>query len=295
MSLLSLLILGVIFLGPALKLLPSEHFLVGKEKVLRGILLMALVFSVAHLVNRLAVNQLTQRRKGQRPVPKVLLDILKVFLYALAVLIGLPLLLGQDMTGFLTGSGILLAVLGFAIRNVVADTLSGIAIGIEAPFRMGDWVRIENLAQGRVQEIGWRTTRLVSRDETYVILPNSQISKQRITNFSAPKKEYRDQAEFTLPVTVPVAQVRSLMISALTDLSWVMDGTAIEVQVARYTPMGITYRVKYWVPKHNEESRCRNEVIDLIDQKLRENNVLLQQPSGLCHGYSGSIITAELQ
>ena len=48
----------------------------------------------------------------------------------------------------------ILAVLGFAIRNVVADTLSGIALSVEAPYRIGDWVDIEQVARGKVIEIG---------------------------------------------------------------------------------------------------------------------------------------------
>ncbi|GGE23904.1 Mechanosensitive ion channel [Gemmobacter megaterium] len=66
-----------------------------------------------------------------------------------------------------------------------------------------------------MQEIGWRTTRLVTRDSTYVIVPNSQISRQRITNFSAPRPEYRDHVELTLPVTLSVAEARGLIGAAL--------------------------------------------------------------------------------
>jgi len=168
-------------------------------------------------------------------------------------------------------------VLGFAIRNVVADTLSGIALGIEAPFRMGDWVRIETLAQGRVQEIGWRTTRLVTRDSTYVILPNSQISRQRITNFSAPRKEYRDHVELTLPVDLPVAEARELIRVALDGAHSLVDGKPPEVQVVQYGPQGISYRVKYWVPQHDREPMCRDEVFSLIDLALRERGVRFER------------------
>jgi small-conductance mechanosensitive channel len=221
--------------------------------------------------------RLSQRRKGRRPVPKVLLDLLRVFLFALATLIGLSLFFRQDLSGILTGSGLVLAVLGFAIRNVVADTLSGIALGIEAPFRMGDWVRVETLAQGRVQEIGWRTTRLVTRDSTYVILPNSQISRQRITNFSAPRKVYRDHAELTLPIDLPVAEAKELIRQALAGAETVVEGKPPEVQVVQYGPQGITYRVKYWVPQHDREPECRNEVFSLVDAALREGGIALAQ------------------
>lgn len=272
---LALLLLLAGFAEPLLRLLPPDHALQDWLGPFRNAAIALALFTSAHLVHALVTTQLSRRRKGQRPTPKVLLDLLRVFLFALATLVALSLLFRQDLSGILTGSGLVLAVLGFAIRNVVADTLSGIALGIEAPFRMGDWVRIETLAQGRVQEIGWRTTRLVTRDSTYVILPNSQISRQRITNFSAPRKEYRDHAELTLPVDLPVSESKELIRQALSEAESIVDDKSPEVQVVRYAPQGITYRVKYWVPQHDREPICRNEVFSLIDAALRERGISL--------------------
>ena len=274
---LALLVLVAALAEPLFQRLPAAHPLQGwREPVRNAALALALLFG-AHLLHALVSTRLSQRRKGQRPVPKVLLDLFRVLLFAAATLLALSLLLRQGLSGLLTGSGLVLAVLGFAIRNVVADTLSGIALGIEAPFRMGDWVRIETLAQGRVQEIGWRTTRLVTRDSTYVILPNSQISRQRITNFSAPRKEYRDHVELTLPVDLPVAEARELIRVALDGAHSLVDGKPPEVQVVQYGPQGISYRVKYWVPQHDREPMCRDEVFSLIDLALRERGVRFER------------------
>ena len=273
-----LLVLFFLYAERAFGLLPADHAVQAWLDPVRNAALALALFTGAHLLHALASARLSQRRKGRKPVPKVLLDLLRVFLFALAALGGLSLLFRHDLSGILTGSGLVLAVLGFAIRNVVADTLSGIALGIEAPFRIGDWVRIENLAQGRVQEIGWRTTRLVTGDSTYVILPNSQISRQRITNFSAPKKEYRDHAELTLPVALPVAEARELMRAALTHAASIAEDKPPEVQLVSYGPGGITYRVKYWVPQHDREPVCRDEVLGLVDAALRARGVVLAQP-----------------
>ncbi len=270
-----LLVLATAFAEPLFRLIPADHLVQAWRDPARNAAMALAVFAGARLVDALLTARLSQRRKGQRPVPKVLLDLFRVFLYALAILVALSLFFRQDLSGILTGSGLVLAVLGFAIRNVVADTLSGIALGIEAPFRIGDWVRIETLAQGRVQEIGWRTTRLVTRDSTYVILPNSQISRQRITNFSAPRKEYRDHAELTLPVDLPVAEAKALMRQALSAAESIVEGKPPEVEVVRYGPQGISYRVKYWVPQYDREPVCRNEVFSLVDAALRERGVAL--------------------
>ena len=242
---------------------------------LRNTALSGVLFLGAHLLHAISSARLTRRRKGRRPVPKVALDLLRLALFAAATLASLSLFFRQDLSGILTGSGLLLAVLGFAIRNVVADTFSGLALGLEAPFRIGDWVAIDGLAQGRVQEIGWRSTRLITRDSTHVILPNSQISRQRITNYSAPRPEYRDHAELTLPATLPVAEARILITEALVGAETIATGKSPEVQVAMFAPQGITYRVKYWVPQHDREMACRNEVFSRIDAALREKGISL--------------------
>lgn len=246
---------------------------------LRTATISAALFTGAHLVHDLATAQLTHRRKGRRPVPKVVLDLVRLLLFAAAALVSLSLVFRQGFSGILAGSGIVLAVLGFAIRNVVADAFSGLALGIEAPFRIGDWVRIEALAEGKVQEIGWRTTRLVTRDSTYVILPNSQISRQRITNFSAPRQEYRDHVDLTLPVELPVAEADALIRAALAGAGTVPAGKPPEVQVARFAPEGITYRVRYWVPQHDRAPACRNEIFSRIDAALRAEGVALGPPA----------------
>ncbi len=243
---------------------------------LRNTALSGVLFLGAHLLHAISSARLTRRRKGRRPVPKVALDLLRLALFAAATLASLSLFFRQDLSGILTGSGLLLAVLGFAIRNVVADTFSGLALGLEAPFRIGDWVAIDGLAQGRVQEIGWRSTRLITRDSTHVILPNSQISRQRITNYSAPRPEYRDHAELTLPATLPVAEARILITEALVGAETIATGKSPEVQVAMFAPQGITYRVKYWVPQHDREMACRNEVFSRIDAALREKGISLK-------------------
>lgn len=243
---------------------------------LRNTALSGVLFLGAHLLHAISSARLTRRRKGRRPVPKVALDLLRLALFAAATLASLSLFFRQDLSGVLTGSGLLLAVLGFAIRNVVADTFSGLALGLEAPFRIGDWVAIDGLAQGRVQEIGWRSTRLITRDSTHVILPNSQISRQRITNYSAPRPEYRDHAELTLPATLPVAEARILITEALVGAETIATGKSPEVQVAMFAPQGITYRVKYWVPQHDREMACRNEVFSRIDAALREKGISLK-------------------
>src|SRR3546814_10531927 len=76
--------------------------------------------------------------KSRQRVPKLLQEILTAVFFFVALIATIMLVLGLSVSGALASSGIVIAVVGFAIRNVVADTLSGIALGLEAPYRIGD-------------------------------------------------------------------------------------------------------------------------------------------------------------
>ena len=225
--------------------------------------------SSAWLASRVLAMILDQAA-GKRPYPRLLKDLIAAALFTIALAATGALYMGQGAIGALAGSGIVLALLGFAIRNVVADTLSGIALAMEAPFRIGDWVDIDTLALAKVIEIGWRTTRLQTPDATYMILPNSQIARHRITNFSAPKREFRSQVNITLDHVLPIDKARAIMVAALGEAKLIQQSPAPDVRVRSYEEAGICYTVRYWVPRFEQAVDCRDEVFRLIDEALRK-------------------------
>ncbi len=227
-----------------------------------------LYFSTAWLVSR-GMAMVLDKAGGNRPYPRLLKDLIAAILFVIAFTATSALFMGQGAIGALAGSGIVLAVIGFAIRNVVADTLSGIALAVEGPFRIGDWIDIDTLAQAKAVEIGWRTTRLQTLDGTYVILPNSQISRQRITNYSAPKREFRAQINITLDHVLSIGKAREIMLEALGKAQLIQQDPKPDIRVRSYEEGGISYTIRYWVPRFERAVDCRDEVYSLIDDALR--------------------------
>ena len=230
-------------------------------------------FAAAWLATRLIGVLLDRARPRKRRVPKLLRDLIGAALFMTAFFASVMLLLGQNLMGALASSGLVLAMLGFAVRNVVADTLSGVALGLEAPFRSGDWVSIDGVATGRVIEIGWRTTRILTRNSTYMILPNSQIARQRMINYSAPRSEYRAQIDITLDHDLPVAEARELLIRALGKARLIQKDPAPDIRITGHGAEGIGYTIRYWVAKFDRDVDCRDEIFSLIDAELRAQNI----------------------
>ena len=92
------LVLFVLYAERAFGLLPVDHALQAWLEPVRNAAIALALFTAAHLLHALASARLSQRRKGRKPVPKVLLDLLRVFLFALATLGGLSLLFRQDLS-----------------------------------------------------------------------------------------------------------------------------------------------------------------------------------------------------
>lgn len=231
----------------------------------------AACFAAAWLAARLIGIALERTGSGRRRVPRLLQELVSAALFVVASIATTMLVFGQSVSGVLAGSGLVLAILGFAIRNALADVLSGIALGLEAPYRIGDWVEIDTLIRGRIVEIGWRTTRLLTRDDTYAILPNSQIARLRLTNYSAPRRHYRTSVQLLLDHEVPVAVAKEVLARAAARPSIILPTPAPDVKVVAYDTDGIRYAVRFWVPGFAEDVDCRDAVFSAIDAAIREH------------------------
>ena len=231
-------------------------------------------YSAAYLLARLIGSVLQRKNNGRQRIPKLLYEMIVVACFVAATVGTVAMWFGQTAGGALASSGLIIAVLGFAIRNILADVLGGIALGLEAPFRIGDWIEIDGEVRGKVIEIGWRTTRVKTRNDIYMILPNSEISRKRVTNFSAPKKHYRAKLEIVLPHAIPVTLAKELLKRAANANMIMLRDKKADVRALSYGIEEVRYLVRYWVPSFVDETDCRDAIISAIDAAMRE--------SGLC-------------
>ncbi|MGM0576553.1 MAG: mechanosensitive ion channel family protein [Myxococcota bacterium] len=105
---------------------------------------------------------------------------------------------GLDITPLIASLGIGSLALGLALQKTLEDFLAGLLIAADQPIRVGDFVELESGLSGTVLSIGWRTTRLRTRDDMYVVVPNSRLGQATVVNRSMPDGE----VSFTVPVGI---------------------------------------------------------------------------------------------
>lgn len=146
----------------------------------------------AYLVNTAVKRFLWTRLEDTtgRNVPKVMRHFVAFLIYTLAAFGIVAFVLNQKVTGLLAASGVLVMVIGLAIQMNLSNIFSGIAINLENPFRIDDWVVVEGVGEAKVLEITWRSTRLRTRRNTVVSVPNSKMAESVVENYHYPDDHY---------------------------------------------------------------------------------------------------------
>jgi small-conductance mechanosensitive channel len=132
-------------------------------------------------------------------------------------LIGLTtFVLHLPLQGLFVTSGAVAVILGLALQSALGDLFYGIVLSLGKPYQLGDWIALDNGAEGAVVEMNWRATHLLTDRRDIAIVPNSVIAKARIVNSSYPSRTHGTVIRLPLaPQTSPQLAARVLADAAL--------------------------------------------------------------------------------
>jgi small-conductance mechanosensitive channel/CRP-like cAMP-binding protein len=139
---------------------------------------------------------------------RIIEDIIVVAAYVAWGLLRLRLA-GMDLASLVTTSAVITAVLAFAMQDTLGNVLGGLLLEIDRSIGIGDWMRIDDVS-GRVAEIHWRHTVIMTRSNERVVIPNSTLMKTRFTIIGNPDKEpvrWRRTIHFDVEYGVPSNRV----------------------------------------------------------------------------------------
>jgi len=226
------------------------------------------------------LQRLARGSRGGGAYPRLLTDLLRAILFLVAALMILRFVFGRSAAGLITVSSVVIAVIGFALRNVISDVVSGIALGVEHPYRIGDWIETTQGGAGRVSEITWRTTRLVDRNGFVIIVPNGLIAGQRLINYSGGERDYRTALRVPLEATLAVNRAKRILLSGALDAGRQITGLSPDVLLAEYGDGAAIYLVRFRVPDFGREAACRDTVacrilhaLQCVGETIRPNSL----------------------
>ena len=220
--------------------------------------------AVALAINPWRVDKLPDR------FPTIVQDTIVIALFALAATVIL-----QEKILATTAVGAV--VIGFALQDTLGNLFAGLAVQIEKPFRVGQWVNIAG-KDGCVTEVTWRATKIRTKAGNFVVVPNSALARDTITNYSEPTDETRIEVDIGASYDAAPNDVKEAILGAIKDEPLILRTRQPEVLLFGFAASSITYRVRVWTREFALDDTIRDRVWSAVYYALRRAGIAIPFP-----------------
>jgi len=253
----------------------------------------ALVILLAWIVSQLLVQLLSRRiaRRFRRPsLTRTALRGVRAGVYVFAILT-IMRIYGVGLGNIALSVGVFTAILGVILAPIVGSIISGVFLLADQPYEIGDMIEIvDRDTRGFVDDITLRYTKIFTMDNTFVVIPNGEIRKRDIANYSAEDPRTRLSLDIVVTYEGDLAEARKLIEKAAREVDNVIDGGPdIRVGNARYPASptcyidtfgdhGVNLRLRYWVEEPYKLLTARSNVQTNVWNKLADADVEIAYP-----------------
>ncbi|MGH7550236.1 MAG: cyclic nucleotide-binding domain-containing protein [Gemmatimonadota bacterium] len=245
--------------------------------VILSVTVLVIGYLAALLIGTFVVVDLLLVRQLEFEIPNILRDATVFTLFFVGVLLILYRQTDLDVTGLFTTAGVISIVIGLALQDTLGNVFSGLAIQTERAFNVGDWVRFGEM-EGVVIDVSWRATKLRTRQNDLVIIPNTQISNDILINYSAPTPIHAMREEFGVHYRHPPADVRAAIQEAADQTEAILKRPQLSIRTHHYGDSAITYQAKYWIKDYADKNRVRNAFNTRIWYAFKRHGIEIPYP-----------------
>ncbi len=234
-------------------------------------------------------------------VAPLLKSILSLLIYFVAAMTLLNKIFGINIKPLLTTSAVLTGVLALSLQETLKNLFTGLWINTERVVAKGDWIKIAD-KEGQVLDVTWRTTRLLTRTNNCIYLPNRMLAEGVLENCSHPTPLHVVEVMVAAGYHDPPNKVKEILLDMAKETTSVLKKPEPEVLIAEFGDYSINYRLRTWIDvSHSFFPNVRNELYGKIWYGFKRNNIELPFPVRTIHhreeekAPSGEMILASLK
>jgi MscS family membrane protein len=245
-------------------------------------------FKAAHVVLEFMSDH-QDRFKAIEPRTVPLFEMgLKLFMLGAFVYLFLGIW-GINGTAWLASAGVIGIAVGFAAKDTLANLISGVSIVADAPYKIGDYIVLDTGERGIVTRLGIRSTRLLTRDDVEISIPNAVIGNAKITNESGgPWVLHRIRIPVGVAYGSDTEQVVQLMQTVAEENSGVVAQPEPRVRMRGFGDSSLNFELLCWIPHPEMRGLVKHQLLMEIDRVFRENKVEIPFPQRDVHVKSGN-------
>lgn len=193
---------------------------------------------------------------------------------------------GIDGTAWLASAGIIGIAIGFAARDTLANLISGVSIVADAPYKIGDYIVLDTGERGIVTNLGIRSTRLLTRDDVEISIPNAVIGNAKITNESGgPWVKQRIRIPVGVAYGSDTEQVVKVLEAVANDNPDIIERPEPRVRMRAFGQSSLDFELMGWIDHPEDRGRVSHELFLEVDKRFREAGIVIPFPQRDVHLY----------
>lgn len=189
------------------------------------------------------------------------------------------LIWGINPTAWLASAGVIGIAVGFAARDSLANLFSGIFIVADAPYKVGDYIVLDSGERGQVTNLGMRSTRLMTRDDIEITVPNAVIANAKIINESGgPSVKHRIRVQVGVAYGSDVDEVCEVLEGIANDHPEVAKQPAARVRMRAFGDSSLDFELMGWIDHPELRGRVRHELMKTIYKTFNQKGIEIPFP-----------------
>ncbi|MEI8295614.1 MAG: mechanosensitive ion channel family protein [Alphaproteobacteria bacterium] len=214
----------------------------------------------------------------EKDIPPIVVTVIKFILLVCTFLSIMVFVLGKNVFSIVACASAAGVAVGFALKDLVLDAFAGVVLEVEGHFDLHDWIKADDEEEGRVTQINWRTVTLESHDNYFIIVPNRKLAKGFI-NYSKPDEFCWDSVEISLDHSIPIDRAARILRAGVMGVPSIYQEQC-KATAMRANESGITYEVRYMLPKRKHFRQVKHDVIEHIARHLHEYKLHISELLG---------------
>jgi MscS family membrane protein len=189
-----------------------------------------------------------------------------------------------DVTAWMASAGILGLAISFAAKDTLANLFAGVFILADAPYKLGDYIVLDSGERGEVTHIGIRSTRMLTRDDVEITVPNSIMGNVKITNETGgPYEKYRIRLKVGVAYGSDIDKVQSVLLDVAQSNPEVCQTPAPRVRFRAFGDSSLDHELLCWVEKPVLRGRVAHALNTAIYKRFLQDGIEIPFPQRDVH------------
>lgn len=264
------------------KILGYKLFSVGRNEIeLSSVIFLVIFIVVLSFVLKLLRKIIYSTTKLDESKKFTIFILIKYVIYIVGFIMGMNMI-GLNVSVLLGASAALLVGVGLGLQNIFSDFVSGIVLLLDSSIKVGDVIETDKLVC-QVREINLRTTTVLTRDDKYIILPNTLLTKNSVLNWTHTNPNSRFDIQVGVSYSADINKVMEILKTVAEQNEKISKEPIPFVRFNDYADSALIFNLYFWAEDVFRVENLKSDLRIKIFEEFKKNNIDIPFPQRVLH------------